>query len=59
MTYLESRGVDAWRETAVDRIINRAGTGLCPMEQAVLDVEDPGEGLRVLKETVRRLAAGR
>jgi len=53
--YLEARGVPAAWETLTERIINRTGTGLCPMETAVLELEDPAEGLRALKEKMEQL----
>ena len=56
--YLAARGVPAEAETLAERIINRTGTGLCPMETAVLDIDDPAEGLAALRETMSRLAAG-
>lgn len=56
--YLAARGIPAEWETLTERIINRTGTGLCPMETAVLDINDPAEGLAALRETMGRLAAG-
>ena len=56
--YLAARGIPAEWETLAERIINRTGTGLCPMETAVLDIDDPAEGLTALRETMGRLAAG-
>ena len=55
--YLTAHSIPAGWDVCTERIINRAGTGLCPMEQAVLDLDDPTEGCQVLKETMRRLAA--
>ena len=57
--YLVSREVPAEWETLTERIANRTGTGLCPMETAVLEIDDPAEGCAALKETIRRLAARR
>ncbi len=37
-------------------IINRSGTGLCPMEQATLAIESPEEALLAIKETLKRLS---
>lgn len=53
--YLASRGVPAAWETLTERIINRAGTGLCPMETAVLDIEDPAAGVAALKEKIKNI----
>ncbi len=36
----------------VPRIRNRAGTGFCPMETAVWDVEDPAEAFALLQQKV-------
>lgn len=36
----------------VPMIINRAGTGFCPMESAVLDTDDPNEALKRIKEKI-------
>lgn len=54
--YLAAHGVPAEYGTLAGRIINRDGTGLCPMETAVLDVDDPAEGCAVLKAAMARLA---
>ena len=56
--FLERRGVFAGCEYQVGRIINRQGTGLCPMEQSVLGTEDPEQAYRAILETVRRLSGG-
>ena len=44
-------------ETLTDAIQNRAGDGLCPMEQAVKDVDEPQEAFLAVKETLARLRA--
>ena len=36
-------------------IINRKGDGLCPMEQAVLEINDPDKVPAALKSTLQRL----
>lgn len=41
----------------VDAIINRAGTGICPMEQAVAEIEGPEEAYLAVRETLKVLAA--
>lgn len=38
-----------------ERIINRAKTGLCPMEETVIDTENPVEALKLLKAKVESL----
>lgn len=36
-------------------IVNRSGTGLCPMEQTVADITDPAEALCAIKNTLKAL----
>lgn len=36
-------------------IINRAGTGLCPMEEATAGISDPQEGLKAIREKLKTL----
>jgi hypothetical protein len=40
----------------VDAIKNRNGDGICPIEQAVLDIDDPQECVARIEEAVRALA---
>ncbi|HBF15183.1 MAG TPA: DUF1893 domain-containing protein [Clostridiales bacterium] len=53
--YLLAHGVAAEYQTLTDGIRNRAGTGPCPMEAAVREVDLPEEGYRVLAETIRKM----
>lgn len=39
----------------IDVVANRAGDGICPLENSVLDTDDPETGYRLLKETISRL----
>lgn len=41
-----------------DCIVNRAGTGMCPMEEAVKDICDPDEAYFALSEKVRKTVTG-
>ena len=41
----------------VDYIINRAGNGMCPMEQTVLDLSDPEEAYAALRCRLAELSA--
>ena len=41
--------------TLVDNIINRAGDDICPMEKAVLDIDDLDEAYEVLKAKLAAL----
>jgi hypothetical protein len=47
--------IEAKAGTSVKNIINRAGTGNCPMEEAVKDVADPVQAESVLRAKVRNL----
>jgi len=51
---LTAHGIPHFFDTMTEHIINRTGTGICPMEEAVADIEDIGEGYAALK---KRLAA--
>lgn len=53
---LEKHGIPFEYDALTERIINRAGNDVCPMEKAVADVEDVEEGYRVLCETAARLS---
>lgn len=48
-------GIRAEYGVLTPRIINRAGTGICPMEQAVLAVTDPAEALAALRARAQEL----
>lgn len=52
---LERYGVALTFDQAVDAIRNRAGTGYCPMEQAVLHVSDPDSVPSILRDTLKNL----
>ncbi|MEG2174053.1 MAG: DUF1893 domain-containing protein [Oscillospiraceae bacterium] len=41
--------------TLVPMISDRAGNGICPIEQSVLKLNDPIEGERVIRQTVSQL----
>jgi len=55
MEYLHGRGVDCRCGRCVDVISNRTGSGICPIEKCVLDVDDPCEGIETIKETINEL----
>lgn len=52
---LEAGCIDVYWDTLVPAIRNRTQTGLCPMETAVWDIEDPEEALRAVKEARKHL----
>ena len=47
---LEKHGITPFCEICVKEIRNRAGTGICPMEETVTDITDPKEVLCALKK---------
>ena len=53
--YLERHGIAASCDTLVPLIVNRQGTGSCPMEAAVAAIEQPDEGMRALQKRIREL----
>ncbi len=52
---LKSRNIPYEYETLAERIINRAGTDICPMEKTVLNTDDPDEGYALLKEKIKSM----
>ena len=57
--FLAANGVDCACETKTEKLLNRQGTGLCPFEQAVLELEKPEDCLPVIRATLARLMAGK
>ena len=57
--YLDSRGVgNSCGDAGLIKMIkNRSGTGMCPLEQSVVGIEDPQEGYAAIKKTIERLMA--
>lgn len=52
-------GIWAEYTNLVPKIINRNGTGSCPMEQAVSNIDDPSQVLQVLQNTLTVLQTKR
>lgn len=46
---LEKNNIAFSFEKEVDNIINRKGDGLCPMEEATLNIDDPKEAYEAIK----------
>ena len=42
----------------VEYIINRKKDGMCPMEKAVMDIDDPAEAPKKIKETIEKMRRG-
>lgn len=58
-TYLESHDIPCTYDILTERIINRQGTGICPMEQAVADIDDAEKGYEALKKRVEEMKKGK
>ena len=56
---LQSHGILADAGTFVEGIINRTGTGPCPFEAAVMDIQDTQEALNAIRITRRQLMEGK
>lgn len=52
---LRRNGVEAYWDTLTEHIRNRAGTGLCPMENATMNIDDPDDALPVILSTLASL----
>ena len=52
---LELYGVDYEYETLTEKIINRGGTDICPMEKAVLGCDDVEEAYLILQKKLKIL----
>lgn len=55
---LKSHGISFCGETVTDSIINRKGTGPCPMEQAVSGVNEPELAYKKILEKAAALKGG-
>lgn len=53
--YLTQHGCRALFGKKIDVVANRSGDGICPLENSVMDVEDPQTGYYRLKETISQL----
>ena len=49
VNYLKERGITCSYSVLTDKIINRKGDGLCPMELAVMDIDDEKLGFSAIK----------
>lgn len=54
---LEDHGITAGWEQLVPAIRNRSGDGLCPMEQAVWEIEEPETALAAIRAKIAQMMA--
>lgn len=52
---LEAGGICHSCGRLVDHIINRQGTGICPFEAAVLDIDEPEAALSAIREKMAQM----
>lgn len=55
---LAAHQIEAHWDTLTDGIINRKGTGPCPFEAAVLEIEDAAAALEAIRAKRRELTGG-
>ena len=53
--FLEAHSIPCEWETLTEKIINRAGTGICPMEQTVAGIDDVEEACSALAEKLSEM----
>ncbi|MGI6145577.1 MAG: DUF1893 domain-containing protein [Clostridia bacterium] len=53
--YLGAHGYQVNFGKIINSIVNRTGDGMCPLENSVLDIDNPEIGYHMLKETLKRL----
>ncbi len=53
--YLQTNQMRPEYGRCIDVISNRAGDGICPLERAVCDTDDPVRGREILRETIKQL----
>lgn len=51
---LRAQGIETGWGILTENILNRAKTGLCPMEAALQGVEEPEDGLRIIRATLKK-----
>lgn len=52
---LHRHGIAASQDKLVPNIINRAGTGICPFEEAVLNIHTPAEALTAIRKKMEQM----
>ena len=58
VSVLMENGISVQYDTLAKNIINRMGTGICPMEDAVKDVSEPKAAVAAIKTRLAELKAG-
>ncbi len=55
LNVLHNNGIEAEYATLTENIINRSGDGICPFEEAVLEVNECGIAYDAIKYTMKKL----
>jgi len=55
---LRSHGIAVHADTLVNGIINRQGTGPCPFEAAVLEITNPSDALKTIRQKLSQMQIG-
>lgn len=55
LAVLQSHNIEVCYDVLTDAIVNRAGTGFCPMETAVMDIADKNDALTAIQKKVKEL----
>ena len=55
---ISSHALDVFEKYKIKYIINRDKTGMCPMEKAVLEVDEPNTAYDVLKKKIAEMRKG-
>ena len=58
VAYLNDKNTVLTYDIKVDHIINRLGTDMCPMEEAVLNVNDANDGENLIRDTIKSMMKG-
>ena len=53
LSFLNREKIKFTHDTLTEKIINRDKTGICPMEETVLNIDDFEKGYQALKEKIR------
>lgn len=56
--YLSDKRVNFEYDKKAAYIVNRSGTDMCPMEKAVLDIDDADEGEKLIRDTINSMMKG-
>ena len=55
LSVLKKGGITCTYDTLVPHIINRRGDGICPIERATMDIENPADAPSVIARTLENL----